>query len=110
VVGFLVVATDKERATGFEGLFIVDRFAAFMKVLVLIGSGLSIIISLGYLDREKLRRPEFPVLILLATLGMLLMISANDLISLYVGLELQSLALYVLAAFHRDVLRSTEAD
>jgi len=109
VVGFLVVATDKERATGFEGLFIVDRFAAFMKVLVLIGSGLSIIISLGYLDREKLRRPEFPVLILLATLGMLLMISANDLISLYVGLELQSLALYVLAAFHRDVLRSTEA-
>jgi len=109
VVAVLVLATDQERATSFEGLFVVDRFAAFMKVLVLIGSGLSIILSLGYLDREKLRRPEFPVLILLATLGMLLMISANDIISLYVGLELQSLALYVLAAFHRDVLRSTEA-
>jgi NADH-quinone oxidoreductase subunit N len=80
-----------------------------MKVLVLIGSGLSIVISTGYLSQEKLSRPEFPVLILLATLGMMLMISANDIISLYVGLELQSLALYVLASFHRDTVRSAEA-
>jgi NADH-quinone oxidoreductase subunit N len=105
----LVVITDTTRVASFEHLFIVDRFAAFMKVLVLIGSGLAIVISGGYLQREKLPRPEFPVLILLATLGMMLMISADDIISLYVGLELQSLALYVLAAFHRDTVRSAEA-
>jgi NADH-quinone oxidoreductase subunit N len=105
----LVILTDTARTTSFEHLFVVDRFAAFMKVLVLIGSGLAIVMSTGYLRRENLRRPEFPVLILLATLGMMLMISANDIISLYVGLELQSLALYVLAAFHRDTVRSAEA-
>jgi len=105
----LVILTDTSRATGFETLFVVDRFAAFMKVLVLIGSCLSIVMSAGYLQREGIRRPEFPVLILLATLGMMLMISANDLIALYVGLELQSLALYVLAAFHRDTIKSAEA-
>jgi NADH-quinone oxidoreductase subunit N len=105
----LVIATDTARATSFETLFVVDRFAAFMKVLVLLGAGLSILMSYGYLVREKLKRPEFPVLILFATLGMMLMISANNLISLYVALELQSLALYVLAAFHRDAIKSSEA-
>jgi len=105
----LVLTTDMTSATGFEGLFIVDKFAAFMKVLVLLGSAFAIVISMGYLERENLRRPEFPVLILLATVGMMLMISANNIISLYVGLELQSLALYVLAAFHRDNIRSVEA-
>jgi len=109
VVLGLVLMTDTVRATSFEGLFIVDRFAGFMKALVLLGSALSIVMSIGYLQREKLLRPEFPVLILLATIGMLLMISANNILSLYVGLELQSLALYVLAAFHRDSVRSTEA-
>jgi NADH-quinone oxidoreductase subunit N len=105
----LVIMTDKDRVLGFENLFVVDRFAAFAKVLVLVGSGLSIVLSIGYLRRERLMRPEFPVLILLATLGMMLMVSANDIISLYVGLELQSLALYVLAAFHRDTERSAES-
>jgi NADH-quinone oxidoreductase subunit N len=105
----LVLMTNVERASSFEGLFIVDKFAAFMKVLVLLGSAFAIIISIGYLKREKLQRPEFPVLILLATVGMMLMISANNIISLYVGLELHSLALYVLAAFHRDTIRSVEA-
>jgi NADH-quinone oxidoreductase subunit N len=105
----LVLMTDTVTATSFENLFIVDRFAGFMKVLVLVGSGLAIVMSSGYMKREQLQRPEFPVLILLATIGMMLMISANDIISLYVGLELQSLALYVLAAFHRDAIRSAEA-
>ena len=109
VAGVLVVLIDTDHATSFETLFVVDRFAAFMKVLVLIGSGLSIVMSTGYLTREKMSRPEFPVLILLATVGMMLMISANDILSLYVGLELQSLALYVLAAFHRDTVKSAEA-
>jgi NADH-quinone oxidoreductase subunit N len=67
------------------------------------------VMSLGYIEREQMARFEFPVLLLFATLGMMLMISANDLISLYVGLELQSLALYVIAAFRRDTIRSTEA-
>ena len=109
VAAVLVLMTDTDRATTFESLFVVDRFAAFMKVLVLIGSGLSIVMASGYIERERITRPEFPVLILLATLGMMLMISANDILSLYVGLELQSLSLYVLAAFQRDSTRSAEA-
>jgi NADH-quinone oxidoreductase subunit N len=110
VVGALVVNTNLgPRMVGFENLFVVDRFAGFMKLMVLIGSGLAIVMAGGYLKLEKLQRPEFPVLVMLATIGMMLMISANDIISLYAGLELQSLALYVLAAFHRDTLRSPEA-
>jgi NADH-quinone oxidoreductase subunit N len=110
VAGVLVLTTDLgARTVGFENLFVVDRFAGFMKLLVLIGSGLALVMAGGYLKRERLERPEFPVLVMLATIGMMLMISANDIISLYAGLELQSLALYVLAAFHRDTLRSPEA-
>ncbi len=91
------------------GLFVADRFAVFMKMLVLIGAALTLIMSLGYIRRENMERFEFPVLVLFATLGMMMMVSANDLMALYVGLELQSLALYVVAAFRRDALRSTEA-
>ncbi|MGH6928869.1 MAG: NADH-quinone oxidoreductase subunit N, partial [Dongiaceae bacterium] len=93
----------------FGGFYVVDRFALYFKVLVLIGSALAIIMSLDYIARENMRRFEFPILILFATLGMMMMLSANDLIALYVGLELQSLALYVVAAFQRDSERSTEA-
>ncbi len=93
----------------FGDIFIVDAFAQFMKVLVLIGSSFAVVMSLGYIEREKIARFEYPILILFATLGMMMMISANDLISLYLGLELQSLSLYVIAAFRRDSTRSTEA-
>ncbi len=93
----------------FGDIFIVDRFTRFMKVLVLIGSSLAIIMSLGYIEREKIARFEYPVLFLFATLGMLMMVSANDLMALYLGVELQSLSLYVIAAFRRDSTRSTEA-
>src|SRR5882672_170737 len=95
--------------TAFQSLYVVDQFAVFLKVLVLIGSALTIIMSLDYIARENMRRFEFPILLLFATLGMMMMLSANDLIALYVGLELQSLALYVVAAFQRDSERSTEA-
>ena len=95
--------------TAFGNLFVVDRFALFMKLLVLAGAALAIIMSLDYIGREGMQRFEFPVLMLFATLGMLMMLSANDLIALYVSLELQSLALYVVAAFQRDSERSTEA-
>lgn len=109
IVAALVVTGAGGRTLAFETLFVADSFGAFTKVLVLIGSGLSIVLAGSYLEQEKLRRPEFSVLILLATVGMMLMISANDLIALYVGLELQSLALYVLASFHRDQVKSAEA-
>ncbi len=93
----------------YGGLFVNDAFTFFMKSLVLIGSLLTIVMSIGYAQREAMNRFEFPILMVFATLGMLMMVSANDLISLYVGLELQSLSLYVLAAFRKDTLRSSEA-
>jgi NADH-quinone oxidoreductase subunit N len=106
-----VVVSDRPvgRVEAFGGLFVSDGFAIFMKQLVLIGAAVTMLMGLGYLRRERMERFEYAVLLLFATLGMMLMISANDLISLYVGLELQSLALYVVASFQRDSLRSTEA-
>jgi NADH-quinone oxidoreductase subunit N len=109
VVIYVAISGGGDRRVGFSGLFVVDGFGLFMKVLVLIGSAASIILAMAYNEREGIARFEFPVLILLATTGMMVMISANDLISLYLGLETQSLALYVLAAFNRDSIRSTEA-
>jgi NADH-quinone oxidoreductase subunit N len=90
-------------------LFITDRLTTTMKALVLISSAIAILMSRAYFEHAKAWRFEYPLIVALATLGMMLMISANDLMSLYVGLELQSLALYVIAAFQRDSLRSTEA-
>jgi NADH-quinone oxidoreductase subunit N len=97
------------KLTTFGGSFIVDDFARFLKVLALIGSAAAILLSLDYARREGQERFEYSVLILLSTLGMLMLISAADLIALYLGLELMSLPLYVVAASHRDSLRSTEA-
>jgi NADH-quinone oxidoreductase subunit N len=105
----LVAAMPDTRSTAFGGTVVLDGFARFAKLLVLAGSAIAMLMSLDYLRDEKLMRFEYPLLVALSTLGMLLMISANDLIVLYVGLELQSLALYVLASFARDNTRSTEA-
>ena len=93
----------------FHGAFVMDPFARLMKILVLIGSGVAIAMSVGFARLENFDRFEYPILVLLATLGMLLMVSANDMIALYLGLELQALALYVVAAINRDSVRSTEA-
>lgn len=93
----------------FGRAFISDPFARVMKVLTLIGSVVTLIMSVGFAKAEKFDKFEYPVLIMLATLGMMLMISANDMLALYLGLELQSLALYVVAAINRDSVRSTEA-
>jgi NADH-quinone oxidoreductase subunit N len=95
--------------TLFGDSFIVDPFARALKLLTLTGSAVTLIMSLDYWRGEGRLKFEFPVLVLLATTGMLMMISANDLIALYVGLELQSLALYVVAAFDRRSARSSEA-
>ena len=89
--------------------FIDDGFARFVKVLILAFSSLSILLSWSYFEKENAQRPEYPVLIIFATLGMMLMVSASDFLSLYVGLELQSLSLYVMAAFKRDDAKSSEA-
>ena len=93
----------------YSGAFISDAFGRFMKLLVLIGSAGALFMSISLAKAEKIDKFEYPVLIVLATLGMMLMISANDLISLYMSLELQSLALYVVAAMNRESAKSTEA-
>jgi NADH-quinone oxidoreductase subunit N len=98
-----------DQATAFHGAFIADGFSRFAKILILIGAALSILLADEFFVSIQLSRFELPVLMLIATLGMLLMVSASSFLSLYMGLELQSLALYVLAAFNRDHLRSTEA-
>jgi NADH-quinone oxidoreductase subunit N len=92
-----------------NGSFIVDDFARFLKILTYIGSAVAIVMSLNYMAAEKEEKFEFSVLILLSTTGMGMLISAGDLIALYLGLELMSLALYVVAASSRDSVRSTEA-
>ena len=111
--GLLIVAAAAvvmgQDASAFNGAFIVDGFARFVKVLILIGSALTLVMAQDFFARQNLSRFELPVLVVLATLGMLLMVSASNFLALYMGLELQSLALYVLAAFNRDNLRSTEA-
>src|SRR5579862_7995740 len=111
LIGILVLTArvGGQHRLGFYGMFVTDAFAVFMKALVLIGSAVSIILALQYNQERQIARFEFPVLVLLATTGMMVMVSANDLITLYLGLELQSLALYVVASFDRDSVRSTEA-
>ena len=109
LAGVAILLPERDAALAFGGLFVSDPFGDFMKLLVLIGAALTTIMSLHFIRREEMGQFEFPVLLLFATLGMLLMVSAGDLISLYMGLELQSLAVYVVAAFRRDSLRSSEA-
>lgn len=111
VLTLLLVLTISRVGTTetFGGMFITDPFAIFFKVFVLIASAVSIVIAQDYLENQEIARFEYAVLVLFATLGMMMMVSANNLISLYVGLELQSLSLYVIAAFQRHDLRSTEA-
>jgi len=93
----------------FGNALIIDAFSRFMKILTLVSAFVVLVMSVGFARMEKFDKFEFPVLALLATLGMMLMISAGNMLSLYLGLELQSLALYVLAAINRTNLRSTEA-
>ena len=109
IVALVLVVTGPEDGVTFAGMFVSDSFARFVKVLILGGSAVSIIMSMSFIEREQMNRFEYPVLITIATLGMMMMVSANDLMSLYLGLELQSLPLYVLAAFRRDSVRATEA-
>jgi NADH-quinone oxidoreductase subunit N len=106
---FLVAWLPEGKLVTFGGSFIVDDFARFLKLLALAGSAAAILMSFTYFAAERQQSFEYPILILLSTTGMMMLISAGDLIALYLGLELMSLALYVVAALNRDSERSTEA-
>ena len=93
----------------FNGSVIIDYLSSFMKIVTLLAAFMVLIISSSYLKTFKIFKIEYPILILSSVLGMMVMISSNDLIVFYMGLELQSLALYVLATFNRDQLKSSEA-
>lgn len=107
VIAWILVFPSEGEAFG--GAFISDGFARFMKLLTLASSVVTLVMSVGFARAERFDKFEYPVLIILSTVGMMLMVSANNMLTLYLGLELSSLALYVVAAINRDSLRSTEA-
>jgi NADH-quinone oxidoreductase subunit N len=109
ITGVLELTLPAGKLVTFGGSFIVDDFARFLKILALIGSAATLILSAEFLADEKSRIFEYSILVLLSTVGMMVLISAGDLIMLYLGLELMSLALYVVAASNRDNAKSTEA-
>ncbi|KIN61391.1 NADH-quinone oxidoreductase subunit N [Sulfitobacter noctilucae] len=101
--------TGEGTEVAFNGMFIEDSFARFAKVTILLSAAAVLIMSEGYMQARGLLRFEYPMLVALAAVGMMMMVSAGDLMALYMGLELQSLALYVVASLRRDSVRSTEA-
>mgnify|MGYP003643215814 FL=1 len=110
----LLVAASAVAATGplgaaFNGAYVADPLAVYGKIVIYLSSAVAIVLGTGWMERTRITRFEYPVLIVLASVGMSMMASSGDLISLYVGVELHSLALYVLAAFHRDDLKASEA-
>ena len=109
LAAILVLMDHSATGLDFSGSFINDAFGRYMKVLSLAGALVTLILSIDFVKKEHFASFEYPVLVLLSTLGMMLMVSANDLIALYLGLELSSLALYVIASIQRDNLKSTEA-
>lgn len=109
LTGFLITTQSTSSSYLFQDAYVVDQFSRFMKILTLIGAGVALFMSTDYFERTGEMLFEIPVLMILAVVGMMVMISANDLITLYVGLELQSLALYVLAAIRRHDVRSSES-
>ena len=109
VIVALWIAGLSGDTTAFSGMFINDGFARFAKVMILVSAAAVLVMSQDYMLRRGLLKFEYPVLIALAAVGMMMMVSAGNLMSLYMGLELQSLALYVVASFRRDSVKSTEA-
>jgi NADH-quinone oxidoreductase subunit N len=107
--GVVLAIEPSSKVLAFHGSFVLDDYARFLKILALIGSAVAILMSIKFLGAVGRDRFEFPVLILLSTAGMLVLVSAADLIALYLGMELMSLALYVIAAIDRDNARSSEA-
>ncbi len=104
-IGFTGTGTN----IAFNGMFVDDAFARFAKVTILVSAAAVLLMSEGYMSSRGLLRFEYPMLVVLAVVGMMMMVSAGDLMALYMGLELQSLALYVVASLRRDSVKSTEA-
>ncbi len=110
MVGLAVfIGLGQGAGAGFGGLIVDDAFARFAKVAILLSSAVVLVMAQDYMARADLARFEYPILIALAVVGMMVMVSAADLMTLYMGLELQSLALYVVTALRRDSIKSTEA-
>ncbi|WP_339747048.1 NADH-quinone oxidoreductase subunit NuoN [uncultured Maricaulis sp.] len=107
--GFAALFLTGDNGQAFNGVFVLDPLAKYAKVAIALTAAFALLVALPYLESEKLSKIEFPVLFALAVTGMVIMVSANDLITMYMGIELQSLALYVLAAFNRDSLRASES-
>jgi NADH-quinone oxidoreductase subunit N len=109
VLSVVVATSSSTSVSAFGGMFINDGFARFAKVLILVSAACVLIMSEGYMKTRGLLRFEYPILVALSVVGMMMMVSAGDLMALYMGLELQSLALYVVASLRRDSAKSTEA-
>jgi NADH-quinone oxidoreductase subunit N len=109
LVAAAAVAATGPLGTAFNGAYVADPLAIYAKVAIYLVSGVAVVLGGGWMQRMNIARFEYPILIVLAAVGMGMMVSSGDLISLYVGVELHSLALYVLAAYHRDDLRASEA-
>jgi NADH-quinone oxidoreductase subunit N len=109
IMAFYIGVTGNGTNLAFDGMFVDDAFSRFAKVAILLSAAAILVISQDYMAKNDLLRFEYPMLIVLAAIGMMVMVSAGDLIALYMGLELQSLALYVVAALRRDSVKSTEA-
>jgi NADH-quinone oxidoreductase subunit N len=105
IMGAYIALTGSGTRVAFEGMFVDDAFARFAKVTILWSAAAVLLISQDYMTRNNLLRFEYPVLVILAVVGMMVMVSAGDLIALYMGLELQSLALYVIASLRRDSVK-----
>jgi NADH-quinone oxidoreductase subunit N len=108
-MAFLLQQGSWERTEILNGMFVMDQFGGITKLIILGGLFISIVLSIRFVEEERMARFEYPVLMVLAGLGMLLMVSAHNLLALYMGLELQSLALYVLASIRRDNVKSSES-
>lgn len=108
-LAFWIGTTGTGTTSAFGGMLVDDGFSRFSKVLILVSAAAVLLMSEGYMARRGLLRFEYPLLLALAVVGMMVMVSAGDLMALYMGLELQSLALYVVAALRRDSAKSTEA-
>jgi len=109
ILFLIILSSENETLKIFNDSFVIDEFSLYSKILILISTFFVLLISKRYLIDIKNNKFEYPIIILLSLLGMFVMVSSNDLILFYLGLELQSLGLYVLAAIDRDNIKSSEA-
>ncbi len=105
LVSGAAIAATGPLGTAFNGAFVADPLAVYGKVAIYLTAAVAVVLGGGWMQRERIAKIEYPILIVLASVGMSMMASSGDLISMYVGIELHSLALYVLAAYHRDDLK-----